>query len=209
MTKTTKNMKGGKGRGARASNGRRVNDDPLGDQKASTPNSSLAVNTTGAVFLLDGFVPGTAIDQRLGRTVTLDCLEALIQDQVTSGTGVDQYHRILFVYDKQPNGAAFVITDVLDTTNTVSFPNLANRARFDILYDDLHHLNASAEPGSERTYSIRIPLNRRVIFNAGTAGTVADIVTGSLYILVLGNVAAGSTAGTLDIMARLFFHNSL
>ena len=48
-------------------------------------------------------------------------------------------------------------------------------------------------------------LNHPVTFNAGDAGTVADITTGSLYFLVVGSEAAGATAGTVSGRVRVRF----
>ncbi len=179
------------------------------ESKFVSPNGALACDTTGTISLLNGIAPGTAVNERLGRIVVLDKLKLLIQDQVTPATGVDQFHRLLVVADKQPNGAALAITDVLDSVSTVAMPNLANRARFRILYDDLHQLNATGEPFSQRTYSLSIPLNLRVVYNAGVAGTVADIATNSLYFITIGSVAAGATAGSTTYQSRTSFHNGV
>jgi hypothetical protein len=180
------------------------------DSKALSVSTTLACDGTGAVFLLNGIAPGYAIDQRLGRTIILDSISFRILDQVTPTTGLDQYHRILLVEDHQPNGAAPALTDILDSNSTVSMPNLANRARFRIIYDLLDKLNASTEPDSNKSFVVpRLPLNLRVVFNAGTAGTVADIVTNSLYLLVVGSLNAGVTAGFTTISSRIKFHNSI
>jgi hypothetical protein len=182
---------------------------PVFDAKAVTTLCSQTCNTTGAATLINGIVPGYAVDQRLGRVVTIDRIDGIIEVGVTATTGIDQYQRWMLVLDRQPNGAALAVTDVLDSTAINSHLNLANRSRFKVLADHVLALNASGEPGSRRTYVARIPMNDRVVFNSGTAGTIADIVTTSIYFLTVGGEAAGVTAGSASGDFRVWFHNSV
>lgn len=203
MSSLNKNMQKKGRRTSTSSNTPRV------DAKAVTVAVSTAANTTGAITLLNGIAPGTDIDQRLGRAVIMDELQLILTDNVTAGSGIDQYHRLMLVLDRQPNGAALAILDVLDVVATNSHPNLANRSRFLILKDELHPLNAAAEPGSFRSYRWQFPLRTRITFNAGVAGTVADIATNSLYFICIGSAVAGVTAGACGVNGRLFFRNSV
>jgi hypothetical protein len=179
------------------------------DTKAVTNAVSQVCDTTGAITLLDGIAPGTAINQRLGIKVTLDRLEGVLEMGVTSATGTDQYQRWAVVLDKQPNGSAAAITDVYENTSPAAAKNLANMHRFQILKEVLLPLNASAEPGSKRTFKVSIPLNSNVIFNAGNAGTVADIVTNAVYLITTGSNVAGATAGSAGGTLRIWYHNSV
>lgn len=180
---------------------------PASRMKAVTIVANLPCDISGAVALLNGMVTGTGIDQRLGREVMLDWIEGHFESGVTASTGIDQYQRWLLVYDRQPNGAALTTSDVLDSVEPLSQLNLANSSRFSIIADRFFALNASAEPGSKKAFDIRFPLNKRVIFNAGTAGTVADITTGSLYLVTVGSVGAGVSAGSLRYSSRVVYHN--
>jgi hypothetical protein len=123
---------------------------------------------------------------------------------VTAGTGIDQSHRLLIVLDRQPNGAAPAINDIL-TGGTTSQYNLSNQLRFAILMDERYYLNASGEPGAGAVFDGKIGVGAIEQFNSGTAGTVADITTNSLYLLVLGTVVAGATAGTVAGSIRYRF----
>jgi hypothetical protein len=125
--------------------------------------------------------------------------------QVTPTTGVDQIQRVLLVYDKQTNGAALSLSDVLSTPSVDADMNLNNEMRFKLLVDDRYHLNAAAEPGSMRVIRHDYATQRMVRFNSGNAGTVADIATGSLYLIVIGSVVAGATAGFVSGRTRVRF----
>jgi hypothetical protein len=117
---------------------------------------------------------------------------------VTGTTGVDQTQRFIFVYDRQSNGAAPAITDVLDSNSPFSLFNKDNAQRFRIVADFVKVLNASVESGSTHvTGIVRTRLETPVLFNSGTAGTIADINTGGLFLLSLGSSTAGATAGTI------------
>jgi hypothetical protein len=183
---------------------------PKIDAKATSVVSNGVCDTTGSLLLLNGIVPGLGINQRLSTRITLDRLEGTIEMGVTSATGTDQYQRWLIVEDRQPNGSAAAITDILESTNPNALLNLANWRRFRVLRDSgVFPLNAAAEPGSKRTFNFSLRLNSNVIFNAGTAGTIADIVTNSLHFLSVGNNVAGATAGSCAINLRLWYHNSV
>ena len=176
-----------------------------GELKSVDTLVSLAADSTTAVKLLNGIPRGDEISERIGRQVTLKSIEMRLRSKVTAGTGVDQEHRIIVVYDRQTNAAACSVADVLASSNVLYPRNLENRRRFRILFDRIVQLNASAESGSHKIIKWYRRLNHPVTFNAGDAGTVADITTGSLYCLVIGSEAAGATAGTVSGRVRVRF----
>lgn len=168
---------------------------------------NMAANTTGAVGLLNGLIQGTDFDERVGRQIQMVRLELQLLDYVTGGTGVDQFHRIMVVRDKQANGVALGVTDVLNAANVTSGLNLDNRHRFVVMYDETAYLNASAEPQSARVLHRDVNINSLTTYDSGVAGTVADINTNSLYLIVVGSAAAGAEAGSVAGNARLRFYD--
>jgi len=178
---------------------------PSAELKAVDTDVNLTMDTTGAIRLLNGVVPGVGFSQRIGRSISMRGLDLRLTASVVAGTGVDQIQRVLVVLDHQPNGAAPVITDILDAVSTESRPNLINAWRFTILQDTRFDLNASAEPGSKRAITEKICLGRSTHYNNGVAGTVADIVTNSLFLVFVGSEAAGATAGTVTGTSRVRF----
>jgi hypothetical protein len=180
---------------------------PSQESKFLTMYGGLSCDASGAILLLNGLHLGYAIDQRLGRSVLMDRIDMHLDSSVNASTGADQIQRILLVLDHQPNGAALTITDVLDSVNPISQPNLANRSRFVILHDDQFVLNASGEPYSQRVNSYHHMLNQKIVFNDGNAGDISDITTNSLYLITFSNVASGSASGSLSVGVRLSFHN--
>jgi len=146
--------------------------------------------------------------------------------------------RILVVYDRQSNGALPVLSDVILSVDSSggglstaeSFINQYNRDRFTVLSDETVYLPPCGINGAVDILptSYVIPNNHpgktggflyqkfiklkdlETKFNPGGAGTIADVNTGGLFVLVLSDVA--STAGTtvawqLRIGTRLKFHD--
>jgi len=167
--------------------------------------ATYAVDSAGSLALLNGLVPGTGATERIGQKITIRSLELRAYNYVTPATGEDQLHRMLIVLDRQTNAAALTIAGVLQSANVYSPRNLQNRKRFKILYDKMFNLNAAAEPGSRRALKMYMKLRRPIIadYNTGNAGTVADIVTNSLYLINLGTNPAGVTAGGSNSWIRM------
>jgi len=149
--------------------------------------------------LLNGLAPGNSASQRVGMKVSIQSLELRIRNQVTAGTGVDQIHRLIVLQDQQANGIVpAALTDFLNAGNYQGLRNLAQRKRFRILKDYYFTLNATGEAGSQKCIHKYMKFRRPIIteFNAGVAGTIADISTNSLFFVCIGSIAPGATAGT-------------
>ena len=171
-----------------------------GEWKYLDTTINTACDTTGSMTLVNGLQPGTGASQRIGMKVMLRSMELSLVNSVPPVTGTDQNHRFLVLLDRQCNGAApTALTDFLTPGNYLGMRSLVNRRRFKIILDKRCSLNASGEPGSDRLWKFYIKFRRPIIveFNAGVAGTIADIVTNSLYIISVGQAAAGVGAGTL------------
>jgi len=168
-------------------------------------DQTMDVNTTPHVFLLNGCARGPDINQRDGREIIMRSVQLRYHVGVTSGTGVGQFARVLVVYDRQTNAADIDATDVLSSATIYGTRHLDNRKRFTILYDRTHQLNAATESGSEvfQTYYRR--LRHPVSFNSGDAATVACMVSGSLYLITIGNIDPGTTDAAMIFSSRVRF----
>jgi len=178
-----------------------------GEFKAVDANGSSVIDSTGALVLLNGLARGDEINERNGREVVMKSVQINFGVQCTITTGTDQYARVLLVYDRQSNGAAPAITDILVSNNTTAVRNLENRRRFKILMDRRYTLNQASEAGSKISDSFYRRLRHPITFNSGDAGTVADITTGSLYLVTMGSNAAGATAGSCLYYSRVRFQD--
>lgn len=178
-----------------------------GEFKVVDAYSTITADTSTSVALLNGIAPGTGLDQRVGRQVTMRSVQLKYAVNPTTSTNIaDQIVRVVLVHDKQPNGTACAATDVLQYATVFAPRNVDNRRRFTILYDRTHYINSYGETGSGtniQQYYHR--LRHPVIFNSGSAGTVADIVTGSMYLIVLGTYSPGASASNVSYYSRIRF----
>lgn len=185
--------------------------------------AQLAMNTTGIFTLLSAPVPGSDFTNRIGRKTLIKSVyirgivscELADQDGPTVGASPCQLGRMIIFADMQPNGAAPVLTDILTTASSISQLNLNNRDRFKIYCDKVFALNAYAYNVTANSQlaslsnSIAVKkfkkLNLETIYNAGTAGTIADIQSGALYLLTVGNRVAGTDDATATLSTRVRF----
>jgi len=153
--------------------------------------------TPGATFLLNGLVPGSLATQRIGRKVTIKSLyiRCTVQLATTSVRGGNI--RMMVVYDKQANGAAPAVTDILVDDAFYSVNNLSNRDRFVTLVDHVFNPIGTATD-YQQSVVIHKKLNLETMFNAGSAGTIGDITSGSIYILFAqsGTIGTGNPTAT-------------
>jgi len=134
-------------------------------------------------LLLNGIQIGTGGSNRVGREVFLEKLDFSI-----SGTPT----RWMIVYDRQSNGAT-PATDALtqDVSDSISPQNFSNKERFDILWDSQY----DRTPEQAQIYNHKdFEIGLCTYYNSGSAGTVADITSGALY-LAVWSVGAAAAPG--------------
>jgi len=177
------------------------------ESKEQAFSNEFSYDGATCLSLINGIARGDDFSERVGRTVTVKSIQLKCELMVTVSTGVDQVVRIMIVYDKQANAAAPTIAQILhssaDYSRPLQFRNLENRQRFVILGDVTKTLNASAESGSKSFWKFYKKCSLPETFNSGDAGTVADIVTGSIYVITLGSMPTGNTAATLRGFSRV------
>lgn len=114
----------------------------------------------------------------------------------------------MLVVDHQPNGGTFNVTDYLTTATSLSLPNPNEFQRFTTVarYDLTIVGNASSGPASLFPTCIeQIPCNIPTFYNAGNAGSIADIQSNAFYLFEVGNGAAGATNPTFSGQVRLWY----
>lgn len=161
-------------------------------------NTGLA-NNTPLPFLLNHIAKGDSSTERIGTKVTMKTLYMKIRLNINSTDTVGGNIRIVIVYDRQTNGTALTWTKVFSKAGagSSSIVNLIdrteNKGKRQVLYDETINIPA------DKDYVLRdiyIPLKDKAIeFNTGTAGDVADINKGSIYIMGFANCVG--TAGLL------------
>lgn len=160
-----------------------------------------------APSLLNGLVPGSAANQRIGRKVVMKSilLRWSFQLGVTSVSG--GCGRILVVYDKQANAAAPTAGDVLLLDDFRSPNNLSNRDRFVTLFDQIVG-PISVQGDFETAGTLYKRINLETMFNAGTAGTIGDITSGSVYLFAAQSGGVTTEQPKMRIRARIRYEDN-
>ncbi len=149
--------------------------------------------TTAAVFtLLNGVASGDQAETRSGDQVAWDSL--YLRFSANAYTANDNsLIRIMIVYDKQPNLAIFTMTNLLKVTTAILNINspldLDQSFRFKVILDKVIKIqNNSAGNVFFKKFINLSPLQTRYK-DAGSV--ITSISTGSIYMLVFGDVALG------------------
>lgn len=163
---------------------------------------ALLPSTMTVAQLLNGLAPGSTASTRIGRKVIMRSLlfkyRYSLQPTTTQGGKV----RIMLVYDKQANAAAPVATDILLSTNFTSQNNLSNRDRFVVLCDHISE-PISVNGNWTGTGEVYKRFSLETMFNAGTAGTIGDITSGSVYLVYGTTSTFGVAAPSIDWDSRV------
>jgi len=196
---------------------------------SSTQNG---VPPPNSLNLLNAVAAGGAANQRIGTRVFNTSLEIRLKISPTNtnpaaiGTTLA---RIMVIYDRQPNGAAFATADLLQslniaagTNNTVyAGLNLDNRERFQVLRNHLvlppigingvaaTTATAITKDANEMMYHTYIKLNQlETHYNKSTNNDIRDINTGALYLFTISDDAVyGNEAWIATATSRLRFYD--
>jgi len=150
-----------------------------------------------STYLMNGCTQGTTGNQRVGsmiKMIRFDCRFSI----ASNAAGANRL-RIILMKDMQPNGSVFVANDLFqDTSNTntqlFSPFNHFQRNRYIILKDETYCLPMGGGTSNipEKKYiTWSVPLhNAMASYTAtGSAGTIADIVRGAVYLVFVSDDA--------------------
>lgn len=124
-------------------------------------------------------------------------------DPVASGAGPPSDRLRFIVYlDKQANGATAQVTDLLETADILSFRNLSNSSRFQVLSDQTKDINFQAGggdvagansnfAGNFKSLKLYKTCNIPVEFSA-TTGAITEIRSNNIGILLISENATAN-----------------
>ncbi len=165
------------------------------ERKESSFASSVAPNTTGSILMLNGTAQGLDKDDRVGNSVRWTSILTRVRVEIHASATASQA-RVIFIWDKQSNGALPAVTDVLQAANTLSSLNTDFGKRFRVLSDQMYNVSIT---GNQLQYKkVFRKLSLRTEFGT-TAGTIAAINSGTIFLLVISDEATN---------APTVFHNT-
>lgn len=137
---------------------------------------------------------GDGESERVGRKVVIKSIYFRGLTELTTAASVtdaDDVVRIIVVQDKQANGAAFAVTDYLQTADFQSHRNMSNISRFRTLADFQMTMNATAALASDTCESNKlwtkymkcnIPMEYD---NTATSGAISTQRSNSVAVLMI------------------------
>jgi len=174
-------------------------------------SATYALDTTGSVTLLNAVAQGAAVTQRVGKKIIMKGLQCRGR-MVNGSTAIANDVAYMIVYDKRPTGALPTITDILVSASPAALNNDANAGRFRIMKrSDEILLGNTSDVASLTEISVRdvdwwIDLKSApVTYKAAGTGAIGDIEEGALYLVTIGNSAAGTGAASLLAAFRMRF----
>jgi len=168
-------------------------------------------STTGTISLVNTVPQGASVNQRIGKKIMMKSVQFRGRLQAGNTTTVADAAALL-VYDKRPQGALPAITDILVTANSASFNNDVNADRFRILRRWDWTVTGNDNTAGQQTAASATSFDEFVslkglpqVFNAAGTGAIGDISEGALYLVTVGDLAAGTAAPKLTAAARFRF----
>lgn len=168
-----------------------------------------AFDTTGTITLVATISQGAGTTQRVGKRCNYRSVS--IKGSLFSGTTTTgALATLLLVYDRRPTGVLPAITDILVSANSRSFNNDDNSGRFEIVrrwdYRFTGNLTTPATGNEYQMCQEFVDLkNRPIAFKAAGTGAIGDIEQGALYLVTVGDQAAGTGAASSNLGIRTRF----
>jgi len=161
-----------------------------------TALSSTVVASTGTVMYSSVvLIPeGSGDGERVGRAVR-------VQRGMFRGViyRPEYCMRLIFFVDKQCNGAAVSVTDVLETASVHSFMNMSNADRFDVLYDEYHYGEGNAYTGYYEPVDVRLELNLPVQYT-GALASIANLSSVNVGCIAVGYDSSCTLEGNFRVV---------
>lgn len=157
-----------------------------------------------ALELMNATTQGVTGDSRIGRDFINEYLE--LNATVTTAAGTSDFYRLMVIWDKESLGAAWTAAQVFQnaaaTNPVVSLYNADNLHRFQILYDTgpLPLAAASSLTPASITIKKKVHINKKTHCANTSVGTIADITSGSLW--VLETSANGNPTSVFDFRLK-------
>lgn len=194
-----------------------------------------SISTTAVFTLLNGVQEGAGFNNRVGRKIMMRSVRItgnVFFEGGGAGNSSNDYVRIMIVYDRQPNGAVPAIADILasqnDTTTVDSTAwanlNMNNAERFYVIRDKriaLQNFNGGAlsagtvnstlqtltESSTNIDMFVKLKGLETHFKSSSNPAVVADIASGSLYLITYGINSAANAGWAFTSTSRVRYHD--
>ncbi len=156
--------------------------------------------------IVDGFGPymaqGDGASTREGNEITVKSIAMKFNVKLTALEADGTTVRLMIVYDRDPEGADAVVTDMLFADNLLSsYKNVgSNKGRFQFLADRIITFDSVQGEWNDKFW-LKKDLN--IEYGLGNAGTVADLAKGNF--LVVGMSKGNAAAINIDFSFKFMY----
>lgn len=160
------------------------------ERKYSDVNATTTYSSTPTLTLLNGLSLGTTSETRNGQSIKMVSMQLRMTGSINASATTTQVRFIIF-RDRQANAAAPTAANLLENSTGINSPlNLDYGKRFKVYIDKefMMSLNGTAALRYEKYMKVIF----HVDYNTGNTGTIADITTNSLYILIMSDQATNT-----------------
>lgn len=173
------------------------------EKKFFDTTDTVTVSTSSEIVPSLNLVPQDDTESgRIGRKITIKNihLNGIFEHKATTDAGTATQGRIILYQDKQCNGTAAASTDILQSATPLSYRNLSESSRFNILWDKKFTLNTLVHDGSAfgsviRQFKKSIKCNIPIEFDASaTTGAITTIRSNNIGILFVDTHTTGGAA---------------
>lgn len=154
---------------------------------------------------------GASSYNRVGAKIMIKSIQVKTTLRLQGTTPVPDAIRFMVVYDRQPNGAFPLISDIIsDNISTApgfhSGVNMSNKDRFHIVRDQYRTLSPAGSTSVVLSEFIKTKLD--VQFKA-SSGNIGDITTGALYFIVMAlqTPSAATYVQMSDLHSRIRYYD--
>lgn len=174
-----------------------------------TAVATYALDTTGSITHVSIVPQGDTVNQRNGKAFRCTSCQVRGQINSNSATTVAQWAWAI-VWDYHPNKALPAVTDILDSINANSYPKRENNERFKLCrYSHGVVAGNTTTPATGREVNevnefIKLPKDAIAkCTTADTTGVIGNRIEGALYLISMGDTAAGTGAAALIVGVRV------
>jgi len=183
---------------------------PLENNFVDLASASYVADTTGTIALIATIAQGAGQQQRVGKKSQYKSIQ---MRGFVGNNAAALYNKatVLIIYDRRPQSVLPAMADVLNTPSSLSFPNDSNTGRFKTLLRrdyDLQGAPSITTGTADSTHNVEeyVKCNKPVVFKQFGTGAIGDIEEGALYVVTVGNSAAGTTAAAFTLGFRVRYH---
>jgi len=178
---------------------------------ANGPTTFDNAGGAGGIIHVNAIPMNDTVTGRTGKRVRMKSI-ALRGIATAGSAGTICSASLLIVLDRKPSGALPAVTDILVAANAVEMLNDVGSTRFKILKRINMQLignSTTVATGMERHfYDEYVMLPYDAVYDVvGTTGAIAQMRENALYVVGVGTVAAGTTAGVNVVRCRVRFYD--